>query len=379
MRKTIYALALMATAMMPSMASADNGNVRFKGDVKGLKDSLIVMYATQGGTQAKDTVAVKDGKFDFTVSVAGPTNLYAYTPATLRHEERVGFQAVAVPGETAELSGDLTKSYYFSGSKFYNEFNEADRAMEAAFKPLNDFVSGLNSRMQAGEPREALMNEYQAKAPALKKQMLDGIMAFIKEHPNYEACAAIIPRLEQLDDMKEAVKLLSPSVRDGRMKPIYQSVISEMEKQAEAEAEAAKKQAAGVTAPDFTLNDINGKPLALSSLRGKYVVLDFWGSWCGWCIKGFPEMKKYYEKYKGKFEILGVDCNDREEKWRKAVKDHALPWLHVYNTRDSKLLEKYGVRGFPTKILVGPDGKIVKTYVGEDPAFYTFLDDTFGK
>lgn len=375
MKKTIYALALMATAMMPSMASADNGNVRFKGDVKGLKDSLIVMYATQGGTQAKDTVIVKDGKFDFTVSVAGPTNLYAFTPATFRQEEKVGFQAIAVPGETAELSGDLTKSYYFSGSKFYNEFNEADRAMEAASKPLDDFVGGLNSRIQAGEPREALMNEYQAKAPALKKQMLDGIMAFIKEHPNYEACAAIIPRLEQLDDMKEAVKLLSPSVRDGRMKPIYQSAITEMENQ----AEATKKQAAGVTAPDFTLNDINGKPLALSSLRGKYVVLDFWGSWCGWCIKGFPEMKKYYEKYKGKFEILGVDCNDREEKWRKVVKDHALPWLHVYNTHDSKILEKYGVRGFPTKILVGPDGKIVKTYVGEDPAFYTFLDDTFGK
>ena len=63
-------------------------------------------------------------------------------------------------------------------------------------------------------------------------------------------------------------------------------------------------------APDFTLSDINGKSLSLSSMRGKVVVLDFWGSWCVWCIRGIPDMKKYYEKYKGKFEIIGMDCGD---------------------------------------------------------------------
>ena len=131
-------------------------------------------------------------------------------------------------------------------------------------------------------------------------------------------------------------------------------------------------------APDFTLTDLNGKPLTLSSLRGKYVILDFWGSWCGWCIKGIPQMKEYYQKYAGKFEILGIDCNDPEEKWKAAVEKYELPWLHVYNPRgDSKVLEQYEIQGFPTKIIVGPDGKIVKTIIGEDPAFYTFLDKLF--
>lgn len=130
-------------------------------------------------------------------------------------------------------------------------------------------------------------------------------------------------------------------------------------------------------APDFTLNDLSGKPLTLSSLRGKYVILDFWGSWCGWCIKGFPRMKEYYQKYAGKFEILGIDCNDPEAKWKAAVEKYELPWLHVYNTRDSKVLEQYEIQGFPTKIIVGPDGKIVKTIIGEDPAFYTYLDELF--
>ena len=135
----------------------------------------------------------------------------------------------------------------------------------------------------------------------------------------------------------------------------------------------------GIEAPDFTLNDINGKPLTLSSLRGKHVILDFWGSWCGWCIKGIPQMKEYYQKYAGKFEILGIDCNDPEEKWKAAVEKYELPWLHVYNPRNSDLLEQYEIEGFPTKIIVGPDGKIVKTIIGENPAFYTLLDQLFGK
>ena len=131
-------------------------------------------------------------------------------------------------------------------------------------------------------------------------------------------------------------------------------------------------------APDFTLNDINGNPLTLSSLRGKYVILDFWGSWCGWCIKGIPQMKEYYQKYAGKFEILGIDCNDTEEKWKAAVEKYELPWLHVYTPRgESKVLKQYEIQGFPTKIIVGPDGKIVKTIIGEDPAFYAFLDELF--
>ena len=151
---------------------------------------------------------------------------------------------------------------------------------------------------------------------------------------------------------------------------------------ADTQEEAAVEQVTETTdtpAPDFTLNDINGKPLTLLSLRGQYVILDFWGSWCPWCIKGFPEMKNYYAKYKGKFEILGIDCNDSDAKWKSAVAANELPWLQVYNPRDSKVLEDYGIQGFPTKIIIDPKGNIVQTIIGEDPAFYTLLDELFGK
>ena len=140
---------------------------------------------------------------------------------------------------------------------------------------------------------------------------------------------------------------------------------------------AAKSEGQDAKAPDFTLNDINGNPLSLSSLKGKYVVLDFWGSWCGWCIKGFPEMKEYSAKHKDKMEILGVDCNDTEEKWKNAVAENELPWLHVFVPRDSELTTDYYISGYPTKIIIDPDGKVVKTVVGEDPQFYEFLDELF--
>lgn len=134
-------------------------------------------------------------------------------------------------------------------------------------------------------------------------------------------------------------------------------------------------------APDFELPDLQGNPLKLSSLRGKYVVLDFWGSWCIWCVRGFPRMKEAYSKYKDKMEILGVDCQDTEEKWKAAVAEYQLPWLQVRCPDDylQTLGQQYNIQGFPTKVIIDPEGRLVKVVVGEDPAFYTFLDQLFAK
>ena len=147
-----------------------------------------------------------------------------------------------------------------------------------------------------------------------------------------------------------------------------------------AELEQATADDTGL-APDFELPDLQGNTLKLSSLRGKYVVLDFWGSWCIWCIRGFPHMKEAYAKYKDKMEILGVDCNDTESKWKAAVEEYALPWLQVRcpDEQLQTLASQYNVEGFPTKVIIDPQGKLVKVVVGEDPAFYTFLDELFSK
>ena len=145
--------------------------------------------------------------------------------------------------------------------------------------------------------------------------------------------------------------------------------------------EATEAQQTADLAPDFELPDLQGNPLKLSSLRGKYVVLDFWGAWCVWCVRGIPNMKDAYAKYKDKMEILGIDCRDAEPKWKAAVNEYQLPWLQVRCPDDKlqTLASQYNIEGFPTKVIIDPEGKIVKVVVGEDPAFYTFLDELFAK
>ena len=166
--------------------------------------------------------------------------------------------------------------------------------------------------------------------------------------------------------MGDAFNVLTDRVKEGMMAPLYQRMREGYEKEL-ARDKAKEAMKPGNPAPEFTLKDLDGKNFDLSSLRGKYVVLDFWGSWCGWCIKGIPEMKKAYEKYKGKIEFVGIDCNDTEDKWKKAVAEHQLPWINVRNIGEPDVAVMYGVSGYPTKYVIDPEGKIAKRVVGDGP------------
>lgn len=379
MKRFLISLAAIITTLIPVVTNAANSKEKctFKGNLKNAPDTLLI-FANPRSLQ-NDTVVTRNGSFNFSVNVTEPTIIYAYSPGSLRRQENLGFQVIAVPGESCVLSGDITGIYNTDGSKFYKEYNMASKALDESSKPFIELAENLEKRMQAGESQEVIRKEYHEKMPAMREERINKLLAFIKANPRSEGSVAIIPQLGDLAKMKEAVALLSKEVREGRMKSIYQTAINQLEEQAQAESMAAAKQAAGTIAPDFTLNDPTGKPLSLSSLRGKYVVLDFWGTWCGWCIRGIPKMKEYYSKYKNQFEILSIDCNESKEKWLAGLKKYEMPWLHVYNPDNTSVREDYAIQGYPTKIIVGPDGKIVKTVVGEDPSFYQFLDDTFGE
>ena len=138
-------------------------------------------------------------------------------------------------------------------------------------------------------------------------------------------------------------------------------------------------QSGDVKAPNFTLKDLEGKDVSLSDFRGKWVILDFWGSWCPWCIKGFPELKEAYEKYAAELVIIGVDCRESEEDWRAGVEKYQLPWVNVYNPKDSKVTEEYAVPGYPTKAIINPEGIIKNITVGHNPAFFEALTSLLGK
>lgn len=147
-------------------------------------------------------------------------------------------------------------------------------------------------------------------------------------------------------------------------------------------AQTAEKKPAvvlevGQEAPDFALLTNTNDSLRLSSLRGKPVVVDFWGTWCGWCIKGMPKMKEYYEKYAGKFEIVSVDVGDKKQKWLDHLANADMPWKNVHQNISNMVSTKYGVRAFPSKFILDAEGKILMISSGEDKKFYQFLDDLF--
>lgn len=380
MRRILFTVLATAAMLSANAANPAEGVLKVKGMLKNFGDSLLVYVAEPGQRpNVQNTIVLKNGAFDFEIKLPKVAEVTLATPEAARGKSQQYVAFVGVPGETIELNAETDNKYAYGGTKFYKEFAEMKNALENSQAELQAYIKSLNERMEKGEKQEDLMKEYQEKAPALQAKASVAYKDFIKAHPDYEANAIIVTSLETLEEMEEAANMMSPAVREGRMKDFYMASINQQKAEKEIREKAAKMQAAGVVAPDFTLNNINGKPFKMSSLKGKYVVLDFWGSWCGWCIKGFPKMKEYYQKYKGKFEILGVDCNDTPEKWKAAVKKHELPWLNVYNPRESKVLSDYAIQGFPTKIIVGPDGKIIKTIVGEDPAFYTLLDELFGK
>lgn len=170
---------------------------------------------------------------------------------------------------------------------------------------------------------------------------------------------------------------LRPEARNSIFRPLADQIELQLEGM-RVRREAAERLKPGVEAPDFTLPDTEGRAIALSSLRGKWVVLDFWGSWCIWCIKGFPELKRCHEKYKDRLEIVGIDCSDSREKWLEAIGKHELPWINLLDTREGRPAEVidnvYGIGAYPTKILIDPEGRIVDIFVGERPGFSEKLE-----
>jgi len=115
----------------------------------------------------------------------------------------------------------------------------------------------------------------------------------------------------------------------------------------------------GFKAMDFNAKTVSGNPISLKDLRGKYVYLDFWGSWCMPCREEIPGLKKLYEDYKDKsFIIIGI-ANDRVEKLRKFVKENNISWPQILEEKDKKIIYKYKISGYPTTFLINPAGTIL--------------------
>jgi len=178
---------------------------------------------------------------------------------------------------------------------------------------------------------------------------------FVKEHSNSVVSAYIT--LFQLADQIDVAELdsLASKFAPELSKSEYVVKINER-------IQEQKKTAIGIVAPDFTMNDPEGKPIQLSSLRGKIVLVDFWAAWCGPCRQENPNVVKLYQQYHDKgFEILGVSLDKNKEDWLKAIKADNLTWMHVSDLQywQNAAARLYGVNAIPQSFLLDKDGKII--------------------
>ena len=343
------------------------------GHLEGMtNDTLIVIVNTENiaGIERKDTIVLDNGNFGFNVCTEG-TRLFvavakSETGETLSADGKPLMGGLAVAGEYMVINGSQV-----TGSPFYQELDTADKQIRIDEKILKDLQDSVKNRIAAGENPDSVQASFRKEVADMTSK---AILNYIKTHPESNVSAYMLLSLGT--KANEGIALLSDKVKQGVMAGFIRSVHEMCDALVKQEKEAAIT-AEGTEAPDFTLNDVNGKPITLSSLRGKYVVLDFWGSWCRFCIKGFPAMKEAYAKYKDKVEFLSIACNDTDASWKAALDKHRLPWLNVRNETPDNVSKRYGIPGYPTKIILSPEGKILKKVVGETPEFYAYLDKLF--
>jgi peroxiredoxin len=302
----------------------------------------------------EDSVVIAAPSFTLSAPTA-PSRIFIYVD-----DARLG-SIYAAPGENLVLTFAEDNSVVASGTPLMDQ-------IEALSAPLNALEKEYAEvRMTGDEARmEAIIDEYN-----------DTLKKYIEQNPDNEGSVFAVMNLDGQEFVDYAAKL-GDKAKASIIYPLMQRNLKYVQEQLAEEARQRSMEENHVEAPDFTLPGLDGKDVSLSDFRGKWVILDFWGSWCGWCIKGMPRMKEAYEQYKDKLEIVGVDCNDSDEAWRAAVAKYKLPWVHVYNNQDS-IYQAYGVQGFPTKVIIDPEGKIYKIVVGEDPKFYDILAELMAK
>lgn len=299
-----------------------------------------------------DTVIIKNNAFVVPVEKGG-TSFYQIPVS-----ERDAISFYTSPGDDLMVKVNYMSplAYTVEGSPLMDAIYTLKPAEEKFMAQYMDFAKENNR-----EAADSIVNAY-------NKFFKD----FISANPDSPANVYALMNLEG-EDFLNAFNSLEKKIEGNALYPLAVSQKSYVERALTAEKKQEQLQSGQMEAPSFTLKDLEGKDVSLSDFRGKWVVLDFWGSWCGWCIKGLPALKDAYEHYKHDMEIIGIDCNEPEEAWRKAVAKYELPWVNVYNPADSSLLSDYGVQGFPTKIIISPQGKIANITVGENPAFFDTL------
>lgn len=281
------------------------------------------------------------------------------------------------PGKTATIEGDLkdmVKTFKSSDSKTNNDYYVFQRKLSEIRSNEEEWVKKYQSFMETPATEDSAtyyvtkLRDMQDVSDKFIKSYIDSIM------PSFAVYGMVnYLRIEkEFDYMYALADRVKKEMPDTKYSRLFVGEISRMKaiKDEQAAKDAKGNAAIGKPAPNFTLHDRSGKAVSLSSLKGRYVLIDFWASWCGPCRAESPNMVKLYNKFKGKnFEILGVSLDGSEDAWNGAIEKDGLTWLHVSDLMqwNSPVVALYGIDGIPATVIVDPNGVIVaKNLRGEE-------------
>lgn len=279
--------------------------------------------------------------------------------------ERITFYAEPTQKLTKVRFSDSFENAVVTGGKLQKDYKKYSHFMAEYDKQLDLLFSERSQIFQTKERDEKLLKQVTDKIDAVNREKDKGKEAFIQSNPK---------SYFSLQALKE---LAGYDIDADRIEPLFRKLSLNLQNSDEGiylrdEIELSKILGIGKIAPDFTQNDTTGTPVSLTNFRGKYVLLDFWASWCGPCRAENPNVVKAYNKYKDKnFTVLGVslDRPDKKQAWLDAIHKDNLTWTHVSDLQywDNAVAKQYGIRAIPQNLLIDPNGKIVaKNIRGEE-------------
>lgn len=327
-----------------------NGSFRHYGHIQGKQ---VVRYKVTGDQFAKFRKLLKDGD---TVLV------------DLAEEKPKSLEIVASPGATIRVSG-VAKTYldaYPSGTMENGQLANLNRELYPLLNEIGDLKISYNRKTY---------DSLSKRESALLAQIANFESAFIDRHPSSIVASYIV--FEKFKALNERASGKADSLYH-LIQPFGENFYT---RQILVLKEGRTKKkiviSIGDSFPSFKTKFLyGGTDFDLNQTRGKYTLIDFWGSWCIPCVKEMPKLLEYYEKHKDKLNIVGV-ANDQYQSWKTFLDKNKYTWVQILDQNSPKLVDILNIKVYPTKFLLDPNGKVIMIFMDSNEQIWEALDDLF--